>query len=174
MRIAFCGIFALADALGTFDPDAVVSVWSPGWPVREIEGRRHLHLPMHDVEERSVRTSGRVVPDERHVGAFLELIGTGPERVLIQCTAGLSRSPAFAIVAAVKAAHDPATACAEVKRLVPHAQPNRLILDTASELAGVNIIGAALSAFTYTRTTHGRPDGDRAGLCELFGPERPA
>lgn len=37
MRIAFCSIDVLNHAIAEFDPDAVVSIWGPRYPMRTSE-----------------------------------------------------------------------------------------------------------------------------------------
>lgn len=163
---AFCSIDALSHAIEVFDPTVVISVWSPGWPIRDIDGRPHLHLAMDDIEERSMSTLGKVVPDHRHISAFLEMLEYNADRLLIHCKAGLSRSPALVIVAAVKAGHDPITICVEVRRLISWVQPNRLLLQIADEILGTDMLSAAMTTFSYDRG-RGLPNGERAALCKL-------
>jgi predicted protein tyrosine phosphatase len=168
MRIAFCSIDALADAVQSFDPDTVLSIWSPRYRVADIPGRVQQDLIMDDVEERSLRTFGRSHPCHEHIERVIQVAGAGARRLLIHCTAGLSRSPAIAIVVAVQTGHSASAACDEVVRLIPHAQPNRLLLQMADDVMGSNdLLPSAMAAFDYQRG-RGMPSGDRSGLSELF------
>lgn len=162
MRIAYTSIDYLDHSIQFFDPDAVVSISSPRHPVDTIAGRRHFDLIMDDVEERRMR-----YPRHIDIEVFLEMLKSAQERLLIHCVAGLSRSPAFAITAAVAGGRSATAACNEVVSMVAHAQPNRLILQLADEVMGTDMLPAALDCFTYSRG-RGRPDCERAGLCELF------
>lgn len=167
MRIAFCSIDALRQGLDQLQPTHVLSVWTPKKPTFRLEGFAQRHFCFHDVELWSPQNARlRFVTDDL-VREIVEIEEQAPERLLIHCTAGLSRSPAFAIVAAITAGHDVAATCAEVRRLVPHAQPNRRILALADVIMGTAILAAAEATFTYDRGD-GLPQGDRAGLCELF------
>jgi hypothetical protein len=161
MNVAICSARALAKAVETFDPDAVVSVSLPG---RRTGGRLHIRLHIDDVEVRSPET---VAPRHRHVQQILGLADyKWMKRLRICCSSGLSHSPALAIVAAVKAGHDPVMVCEEIKRLVPHCQPNRLVLAVGTEVLRRDILTPALRTFTYTRG-RSRPTGERVGLVEL-------
>lgn len=165
-RVAFCSIEALSNAVASYDPDAIVSVWSPRWPMEDIEGRLHLHLIMDDIEEQTLNTRGRVLPHHGHIETFAKLLTRKPDRLLIQCTAGLSRSPALALVASVQAGHPAAETAIAIRTRVQHAQPNRCLLEVADEVFGTHTLGAALRTFSYTRE-RSRPDGERSGFVEI-------
>lgn len=167
MRIAFCSIDALRQGLDQFQPTHVLSIWTPRKPAYRLDGFAQRHFCFHDVELWSRETARlRFVTDEL-VREIVEIEEQAPERFLIHCTAGLSRSPAFAIVAAIAAGRDVTATCEEVRRLVPHAQPNRRILALADGIMDSALLDAAQATFHYDRGD-GLPQGDRAGLCELF------
>lgn len=168
MRLGFCSLDVLGQTVREYGPDFVVSIWSPRHPVDAIQGREWWDFVFDDVEERTLRTSGRTFPDYCHIEGLLDLLAKSPQRLLLHCTAGLSRSPALAIVASVHQGRSASATCAEVRRLAPRSQPNRMVLEMADQVLGRAILPAALSCFTYTRGS-GMPDGERAGFVELSG-----
>lgn len=166
MQIATCCIEALPGAVASWGPDAIVSAFSPRHPVGGYLDRPHLLLPCHDIEEPD---RCRIAPGPDHVGALLDLVAdVRPQRLLVQCTAGLSRSPALALVAAVAAGRGPADACAAMRRAVPQASPNRLILAWGDHLLGLDgaLDRAAADAFDFRRDETGAV-GDRTELREM-------
>lgn len=102
MKIAICSEFALEEGHSSWHPDAVVSVFSPapGRRPPEFLGNSHFWLAFHDIEVEVARH--RRGPTMPHISAFLEFVRDARcGRLLIHCRAGLSRSPALAIIAAM-------------------------------------------------------------------------
>lgn len=93
----------------------------------------------------------------------------GEPRLLIQCTAGLGRSPALAIVAAMILGDDAPMACCMVAHASPHASPNRLILRHAERLLEADIVSHAERSFTYRRGPAGA-QGEPIAWAEVGGP----
>ena len=186
MRIAVSSLIALPAAIAKWQPDAVVSLYSPRRPLALAWMGPLLSLPMVDVETSPpVRPTSRPVaphlarPVRGHVlalAAFMERHlpnpgvrrgKDGPEpKLLIHCTAGLGRSPAMAIVAAIIDGHEPAEACAMVAGAAPAASPNRLLLRHCEGVYGVSIVPHAERSFTYRRGPAGA-QGDVTGWAEL-------
>jgi predicted protein tyrosine phosphatase len=164
-RISFSCIDTLSSAIERFDPDAVISIETPGYPVDDINGREHLILAMHDTED--ALAHHLLVPDADHIDAIETFLKLKPARLLIHCVAGLSRSPAVAIIAATRFGRSSVDAARAVLNAVPHAQPNRLLLALADEAFGTDTLAAASEVFVYDRGGHA-PDGARAGFHELF------
>lgn len=121
---------------------------------------------MDDIEQETHYTSGRILPHHGHIEAFAKLLAQKPARLLVQCTAGLSRSPALALVASVQAGCPALEAAMAIRTRVPHAQPNRCLLEVADDVLGIDTLGAALQTFNYIRG-RSRPDGERAGFIEI-------
>lgn len=158
--IAISGIDALDEGIRSFNPDVVCSVYSPSLGrMKTLPGVLHQHLIFADVEDPNRRTA----PTHRHIAAFLWLLGAGPRRLLVHCGAGLSRSPALAVVAAVYAGRLPEVACSAVRKAVPAASPNRLVLSIASQALGIDLQLAAAEAFNFVRAG-GLPVGAAAGF----------
>jgi predicted protein tyrosine phosphatase len=163
-RIAFSCIDALPAAIECFSPDAVISIETPGHSIEEIKGCEHLILAMHDTEDAFVHRA--IAPDTDHIDAIETFLRLKPARLLTHCVAGLSRSPAVAIIAAVRSGRSSMDAARAIFNAVPHAQPNRLLLSLADEAFGVDTLAASMEVFTYDRGRFG-PDGERAGFHEL-------
>ncbi|WP_156630108.1 hypothetical protein [Methylobacterium sp. Leaf112] len=168
MRIATCSIEALPSAVLDWGPQAIVSAFSPRHPVGGYFDRPHLLLPCRDTEDGAWADA----PGRAHLAALLDLLDdVRPHRILVQCTAGLSRSPALALVAAAWSGRDPAEACAAMRRAVPQASPNLLMLAWGDALLGLGgtLDAAAAAAFEFRRDDLGAV-GDRTGFREL-GPQ---
>jgi predicted protein tyrosine phosphatase len=153
-RIGICSIDSLASAIAHWQPDAVISAFSPSsrLQVDRFERRRHLVLLFHDIESRIIYASnkGRMVgPSSRHIERVVEFLRERPERLLIHCTAGLSRSPALAMVAICEIYGDIAAACTSVKSALPEASPNRGVLRRADEVLklGGRLVEQAMIVF---------------------------
>lgn len=87
-------------------------------------------------------------------------------RLLIHCTAGLSRSPALAILAYMLDGASARDACLGVCRAVPEASPNHRVLyqaEQALSLGAGAILDRANRTFLYRHGAHGAA-GVRTGL----------
>lgn len=155
MKLALSSLAGLSSALTEWRPDAVLTVLSPSMRCAPLDGVRHVRFACHDIEMAKL---GRLIgPTARQVELARELVRTGPDRLLVQCAMGLSRSPAFAIVALVEAGASPADACARVRTASPHASPNRLVLrmaDDALRLDGA-LMAAVRGGLTFRRKATG-------------------
>jgi predicted protein tyrosine phosphatase len=170
-RIAVCSIDVLSDAITRWKPDAVISVFSPSPRLRveSFTGRRHLVLLFHDIEMRIVHASskGRMVgPSRRHVERVIEFLHERPDRLLIHCVAGLSRSPALAIVAGCELHGDPVRACTSVRSALPDAWPNRGVLQCADEVLKLDGRLMTIAAATFSER---RAATQRSAFVELRG-----
>ena len=184
MRFAVASIDAVTTALSTWEPTVVVTAHRPTMRVPPFTGVQHLRLAFHDVE-RGAKRPGVQRARPEHVAAMLKLLDDArPERVLLQCTAGLSRSPALALIAMVHAGSTVADACAALHRVIPHASPNRWVLRIGDNVLGLDgaLMNGAADTFTPRRTplvrsAHGqgswswKPDRQTATAWE--GPGRP-
>jgi predicted protein tyrosine phosphatase len=95
MPVGTSSIDALPGAVATWRPDALVSVTTPGLTPLTIPGLPRLDLAFPDTEAGGV--PGCTTDD---VLAFVRFHAAHRgRRLLIHCTAGLSRSPALAILA---------------------------------------------------------------------------
>ena len=97
---------------------------------------RHHRVPVHDICD---PWEGLVCPDEEHVTDLIAFLRQwekdGP--ILIHCYAGISRSMAAALITlALGAEKREMEAAQALRRLAPHAQPNRRIVALADAALG--------------------------------------
>jgi len=126
----------------TFDPAGILSLMDPGSPYSVPSGPsfvEHIRLEFHDVVSDSPKDALRVAPSIAHVQCILDFAKRwdGRTRVLVHCTAGVSRSPAAAI--AILSARNPGQE-REIARLLriraPWVNPNLRIIRLADDLLG--------------------------------------
>lgn len=103
----------------------------------ELAADEILTLAMHDIVEPA---SGRIAPDRTMIGALLDFgrAWSGERPLVVQCWAGVSRSTAAAFIIACEKRPDlPEQSLAAVlRRVAPHATPNRLMVTHADALLG--------------------------------------
>lgn len=137
--IYVCNLREMPRHVAALRPTHLVSLLSHDEQPPTPEGfpaERHHRVPVHDICD---PWEGLVCPAEEHV---LELIGflhqwekEGP--ILIHCFAGISRSMAAALVTLALAAEGREMEAAQaLRRVAPHAQPNRRIVALADEALG--------------------------------------
>lgn len=162
MPVATSSIDALHGAVMAWQPDAIVSVTSPGLTPPAIPGLPRLDLSFPDTEAGGVPGC-----TAEHVRAFVHFHAAHRGRsLLIHCTAGLSRSPALAILACMLDGMTAGDACLAVCRAVPEASPNRRVLyqaELALNLGTGHILDRANRTFLYRHGAHGAA-GVRTGL----------
>jgi predicted protein tyrosine phosphatase len=120
----------------------VISIGDPGEPPPAGFGQRasRLRLIFYDVDEDTAFEFG---PERHHVQAiisFARRIADAEGQLLIQCSAGVSRSPAAALTvyATWLGAGRENEAVEAMFRAAPDAIPNRRIVEFADELLGRN------------------------------------
>ncbi|MFD1331733.1 protein tyrosine phosphatase, partial [Methylopila musalis] len=81
---------------------------------------------------------GYAAPERAHVAAALAFAGRDARPLIVQCYAGVSRSPAmaYALACAAWPDRDEAALAAELRRLSPSATPNPRIVALADDLLG--------------------------------------
>ena len=165
VQIAIASRDALSVAIDAFCPDVVVSIFSRRYPAPSLCDVSQERLCFHDVE---VPTLGAFGPQPAHMRHFLDVLASAPERILIQCHRGLSRSPAFAVVALVHSGLSPSDACQRVRQAVPHVSPNRWVVRLADAALGLDgsLKQAVASGFTFNRNRIG-PIGPAAGFVRI-------
>lgn len=120
-----------------FRATRVLSIIDPETPA-PIFDATHTVMRFHDVDGATHWPAWTVAPFAGHVRIIIELARSldPNDRVLIHCHAGISRSPAAAmiIIAACTSCAD--TARHEIKRILPHGlfEPNRRMLRFADRL----------------------------------------
>jgi predicted protein tyrosine phosphatase len=104
----------------------------------------HLRVGVHDISEQRAE---QILPGHADVAALIEFLeGWNPMEgaLLTHCYAGVSRSTATALIAAVLKTGDPAWSARRLRAASPHAYPNRRIVALADEILG--LAGALVSA----------------------------
>ena len=115
-------------AIGLFDPDN---------PHRPEAGDTYHQECFFDLED---QTAGSQGPDVEAVARILRYAANivAGDRVLVHCTAGISRSTAVAILVLVSRGMTPGGAFGHVERLRPAMSPNMLILEHGERLLRLN------------------------------------
>ncbi|WP_264048934.1 ParB N-terminal domain-containing protein [Methylobacterium flocculans] len=142
-----------------------MSVHSPAWPVQPLPGVPHLRLSFNDAEwdgttsfDGSLNRRGIEACTRFHVRRFLSFLHErAPQRILVHCHAGLSRSPALAIVALVHAGMTVEAACQAVAHAVPEASPNRRVVKCADGELDLDsaLVDRVVRTFDHRRGAHG-------------------
>ncbi len=143
----------------------MISLLQPEWQPATPSGlapEHHLRLEINDITSPE---PDQILPERAHVErliAFLE--DARGQSLLIHCYAGISRSPAAALVSmALDAPGREETAADALRVAAPYAQPNRLLIELADDLLGrAGRLVAALEAMGPASTA--QPEN---GLLEL-------
>jgi predicted protein tyrosine phosphatase len=138
--IIVCSLARLEDVIAQDRPSHVLTLLDPEWMIEEIATlgpERHLRLSVHDVAS---PLPGYIHPDEATVAALLAF-GRGWDAaapLAVHCFAGVSRSSAAAF--AIACERNPNAAELDIarslRRLGPHALPNRGITALADAMLG--------------------------------------
>lgn len=155
MQLFVAGRHALLRDLRTFVPDAIVyATTKPSpWLVRRRGSsacrpldQRAIELHFADVVDPAHPLAFRVEDLQR---AFAHVDALRPERLLVMCNAGLSRSPALALAIAARLSGRPEDECEALRNAGPHLQPNPRVLHLADEELelGGRLSRAAAQAF---------------------------
>ena len=121
-------------------PARVVSIIQPELQParpRSLEPQAHLRIGVHDI---SSHTPDGILPGIRDVEALVEFLdGWDPERgaLLSHCYAGVSRSTAAGLIAAVMKTGDPTWSALRLRSAAPHAIPNPRIIELADQILGL-------------------------------------
>jgi predicted protein tyrosine phosphatase len=154
-RICVCGIDEMPAVVERLRPQRLISLLpeqdQPPTPL-EVRAEDHLRLLMDDVAEPSLRYTA---PDRSHIERLLAFLRSSPPdgSIVIHCLAGVSRSPAAALVAlALEAPGRELDAARLLREAAPFASPNRLLIQVADQVLRRN--GALVAA----REAMGDPD----------------
>jgi predicted protein tyrosine phosphatase len=138
MTLIVCSLAALPDVIAARRPSHVITLLDPDLmiaPAAGVAGDNHLRLAVDDIAEPA---EGMVTPDEAMVARLLAFSRgwDGEAPMIVHCLAGVSRSTAGALAVACDrnphaSEHDIAQA---MRRLAPHAYPNRRIVALADHL----------------------------------------
>lgn len=155
--ITVCGLDDMPMLAATRRPTYLVSLLAPSYQPRTpscVEPRHHLRVEIDDVDRPE---DGYIVPARSHVEQLIAFLREcQPDHlILIHCLAGISRSPAAALIAlALENPGREREAAAILRRAAPHVDPNRLVLALADDALARN--GALRTA------------GEAMGACDLF------
>jgi predicted protein tyrosine phosphatase len=137
-----CGLSDMPDLVERLQPGRLISLLpggeQPPTPP-QVRGSDHLRVLVGDIVQ--PRTDP-LAPAEAHIEQLISFLRSSPPHasILIHCLAGVSRSPAAALVAlALEMPGRELEAAAALRRAAPFVEPNRLIVelaDTALERRG--------------------------------------
>jgi predicted protein tyrosine phosphatase len=137
--IYVCSLREMPRYAAALRPSHIVSLidrdYQPPTP-SGVPPARHHRVQVHDISD---PVEGMVCPAEADVARLIEFLGQwdGRAPLLVHCYAGISRSMAAALIALVAGAPGrEAEAAAAMRRVAPHAQPNRRIVALADTALG--------------------------------------
>ena len=146
-QIWVCGIDEMPDLVERVRPRRMISLLpaedQPPTPL-QIDASDHLRVLVDDIDEPQ---KGLSAPACSHVEQLISFVRASPPRasILIHCLAGVSRSPAAALVAlALETPGREPEAAAALRRAAPFVNPNRLIVELAD--AALQRQGALVAA----------------------------
>lgn len=171
MTIALTSYWGLEAALREFNPDKLVSLMDPPCDVSTpscLELSNHLRLAMHDI---ALPIPFATRPERVHIERLLEF-GRGwtpPERVIVHCAAGVSRSSAAIILLLTqKNPGREIEVVTHVRDRAHHIVPNRRIIALGD--AALHCEGRLIDAVTRMREPTLRDFQDRwVDFAILFG-----
>lgn len=137
--IYVCSLREMPTHVSAVRPGYLVSLVTPvEQPARppEIPAERHVRV---DIDDICLPVHGSIIPCAAHICAILDGLAqwAGSEPILIHCVAGVSRSMATALItAADRAPGREAELAATLRRIAPHAQPNRLMVELGDAILG--------------------------------------
>ena len=152
------GLYGLAQAVACFSPDLIISIGEADEAdcARNAIGATRAHVIRAEFGDTFAGEPG--APTKAHLEQIASDIQIPPQRLLVHCAAGISRSPAVAAFVlarhadslgldAAKTAHDIARA---VYACSPHIHPHPELLEMAEDLvAGYK--GHLISSFEALR-----------------------
>lgn len=137
--IYVCSLREMPMHVGAVRPGYLVSlvtpVEQPATPP-EVPAGRHVRV---DIDDICAPVEGSIIPRAEHIRDVLDRLAqwSGDEPILIHCVAGVSRSMATALIAAAaRAPGREAEVATALRRIAPHAQPNRLMIELGDAILG--------------------------------------
>jgi len=134
-----CGLAEMPANVAELRPRYVVSLLQPDFQPEtpaEIDPAHHHRAVIDDIED---PLPGRILPGSSHIEALIAFLQQADRdaSMLIHCWAGISRSPATALVAlALDAPGRELEAAQLLRRAAPHVQPNPRVIALADEILG--------------------------------------
>jgi len=148
--IAVSSYWALEEALERFEPAYLVSLMENAEAVptpSNINANNHLRLGFHDVDWKIPGISPSMADIERIIELALRWNGAR-KPILVNCVAGVSRSPAASLIIAAACWPNKEDKLAwHLKLQAPYCQPNRLMIELADQalFLGGKLIDAVAS-----------------------------
>jgi predicted protein tyrosine phosphatase len=146
--IHVCSLARLPATVEEHSASHVLTLISPGTDVptpEAITDGRHRYIPVHDIWE---PMDGHILPDETHVAEVIAFAKAWDRErpMIVHCYAGVSRSTAAAITAALalRPDLDPLEVARHVRRSSPTATPNPRIIAIADDM--LNLGGRLVAA----------------------------
>lgn len=138
MSLIICPLHEVEQGLSTWLPSHVISLASPGSEQAIIpEGHQRLQLIFNDIAEPQ---PGLQVCSEEDVARLIAFARDWPREqpMLIQCWAGVSRSPAaaYVVACALSAAGNEERLAGELRAAAPFATPNPRLVALADQALG--------------------------------------
>jgi predicted protein tyrosine phosphatase len=137
MRLIVCPLATLTETVTATRPSHVVSLLAPGQDAVVPEATRGLALRFHDI---AAPQEGLSPPSDAMIADLLDFGSgwDGAAPLLVHCWFGISRSPAAAFVLLCQ--HNPhapeITIARNLRRAMPFATPNRLMVALADKRLG--------------------------------------
>jgi len=140
MTLIICSLASMPGVVAQRRPSHLITLLGPDWMIEEVGEvgpGRHLRITVDDIHE---PTPGLVAPEAADVERALAFARAwhGDAPMVVHCFAGVSRSSATAL--AIACQRNPETPELEIalllRRLAPHAFPNRRITAIADQLLG--------------------------------------
>ena len=136
----------------------LLSILEPGAYIKrpqEIVPAHHLTVGLDDIEK---PRAGMTVPSTSHIEAILDFIDAwrGEGRLVIHCQAGVSRSPAAALIVLTHLNPGQEEEAAKiVRRSIPHARPNQKMIAISDDILdrGGRLVRAVRSVFADLPST---------------------
>jgi len=151
--VSICALNEVVRCVKLSNADAIISILDPetGTDFSVGSCAKHLTLKFHDVER---ITHGCIAPTIYHGREILEFVDALPadSRLLIHCTAGISRSPAVAIGLMARNGQN-AEAITDLKKLARYALPNTRIVEIFAHLTNNRKLVADVRKQFETSTT---------------------
>jgi predicted protein tyrosine phosphatase len=153
-RICVCGLDEMPGMVEKLRPGRLISLLptedQPCTPAH-VRASDHLRLLLDDIDE---PWAGPTVPARTHIRQLVSFLRASPRTsMVIHCLAGVSRSPAAALIAlALEAPGREVEAARRLRKAGPFVRPNRLMVELADvALRRRGALVAALEAM-------GKPD----------------
>ena len=140
-KIIICGVADIQDCVDKYKPDKMLTIinknFEPETPLG-MDKSRHLKMLIDDISE---PRDGFILPEKHHAQELLDFTDDWDKTkpILIHCHMGISRSTATSLGGAGKFAPEKIELIIEdLKKIAPHASPNKIMMKYYDELLDLN------------------------------------